>query len=161
MGQRSVALTCTTVAGSDGSIPSCPATRGRPYPRRMITSWRLGKTSNPPGVAQSLPAPSVGVVQWQNTSLPSWLRGSDSRHRLQGHESGPSPPFLLTARNRREVPGGMPPHSAWGEYTGMSPSGKAWDFGPHIRWFEPSHPRQSQIPYGALPEVRGLSSGQI
>ena len=26
----------------------------------------------------------AGVVQWQNTILPSWERGSDSRHRLQG-----------------------------------------------------------------------------
>ena len=26
----------------------------------------------------------AGVVQWQNTSLPCWERGSDSRHRIQG-----------------------------------------------------------------------------
>ena len=34
-------------------------------------------------------APYAGVAQWQSSSLPSWLRGSDSRHPL--HLKGPMP----------------------------------------------------------------------
>lgn len=49
----------------------------------------------------------AGVVQWQNTSLPSWERGSDSRHRLQGVGPKNLHFFVLAARNRRAVTGNM------------------------------------------------------
>ena len=44
------------------------------------------------------------------------------------------------------MPGGQDAPSARGDqYTGMWPSGKAWDFGPHKRWFDSSHPCHERI----------------
>lgn len=43
---------------------------------------------------RQIPGQFADVVQWQNTSLPSWLHGFDSRCRLHRHRTakGPIPP---------------------------------------------------------------------
>ena len=77
---------------------SLPGLRSRPmgqYLLYVFFFWHPGKTGPSARVNAVAMRKSAthdipdrreyaGVVQWQNTSLPSWERGSDSRHRLQG-----------------------------------------------------------------------------
>ena len=50
-----------------------------------------------------LPLFFAGVAQWQSSSLPSWLRGSDSRHPLQQQSEGlPSSALHLQPIKGRE-----------------------------------------------------------
>lgn len=47
--------------------------------------------SSPPCPGAATPGQFVDIVQWQNTSLPSWLHGFDSRYRLHRQRTAISP----------------------------------------------------------------------
>ena len=127
----------------------------------------------------------AGVVQWQNTSLPSWIRGFDSHHpllcmyremclQLSWIEQRPSKPWVGGSNPFRHAvvgiaqlvsapdcgSGGPGFESLYPPFAfGLSPSGKAQHFDCCIRWFESSQP---SLLYGALAQsVEHLTFNQV
>ena len=82
----------------------------------------------------------AGVVQWQNTSLPSWIRGFDSHHPLCGAET---PHFLNTMSlqlswieqrpSKPWVGGSNPFRLVYGGYSAVGQRARLWLWRPRVR----------------------------
>ena len=89
----------------------------------------------------------AGVVQWQNTSLPSWLRGSDSLHLL--HRL-PQLSWIEQCPSKAEVEGSNPSGSTnlFFAYGGLSSVGRTPDCGSGGQGFDPLRSPHIQFYWG-------------
>ena len=99
----------------------------------------------------------ASVVQWQNSSLPSWSRGFDSHHSLHffacTHSSAGQSTCLLSSRSGVRISLGTPTTPQWFgvlpisvrlHLVGVAQLVRASDCGSEGRGFESHHPPQTK-----------------